>query len=137
MAKKKGFRFSNFQTDESLESEGVWIDYTSGFRLKLARIGCPEYKEYMIKHGKPHVRGIEKGHVDNDVAEQLLKNAIAETIIKDWEGLLDENDKEIPYSKETAKKLLETAHDFYEEVYELAKDREFFKAEETEGTVKN
>lgn len=134
---KKGFRFSNFETDDDLENDGVWIPYTSGFRLKLARIGCPAFKEFMIKRGKPHMRGIEAGDLDNEVAEGLMKDALAETIIKDWEGLLDDEDNEIPYDKETARKMLDIARDFYEEVYELAKQRAHFKSEKLEGTAKN
>jgi len=137
MSKKKGFHFSNFKTNENSETEGVWVDYASGFRIKIARIGCPAFKEFMIKRGKPHQRSIDSGTIGNEIAEELMKDAIAETIIKDWEGLLDDEDKEIPYSKEDARKMLDVAHDFYDEIYELAKQREHFKVNKIEGTAGN
>jgi len=135
--KAKGFRFDNFVTDEKSENEGVWIDYASGFRLKLARIGCPAFKEFMLKRGKPHMRSIEAGVMDDEIAEDMMKDAIAETIIKGWEGLLDGEGKEIPYSKETARELLDVPGDFYDEVFALAKQREHFRVAKTEGTAKN
>jgi len=133
----KGFRFSNFTTDADKESEGVWIDYTGDFKLKICRIGCPAFKEFMLKRGKPHMRSMEAGSLDPNIADDLMKDALAQTIIKDWKGLLDDKDEEIPFSTETARQLLDTPGDFYDEVFTLAKQRENFKIDKTEGTAKN
>lgn len=123
---EKGFEFSNFVTDKDKESEGVRIDYTSTFWLKLARIGCPAYKEYIIKHGDI-VNGIES--MQADVADRLVKKAVAYTIVKDWGGLYDSDGNEIEFSPEECLKRFEMSEDFFQEVFRLANNRNNFKGE--------
>jgi len=67
--------------------------------------------------------------MDADVADTLMRDAIAETILLDWEGLLDDEGKLIPYSKEEAKKAL-AIEDFYREIFEMANQRELFTLED-------
>ncbi len=129
----KGYCFDNFKVDKEKSEEGVWIAYANGFRIKMTRVGCPAYKEYMASRLKVHARGAE----DSDISDDLVKDAMAETIIKDWENLLDGEKKQIPYSKETARQLLDVPGDFYEEMFGLAKGREHFKIDQTNEIAGN
>lgn len=135
--KPGGFRFSKLKTDENLENEGTWVDYESTFRVKIARIGCRRYKEYMMKAGKPHMRSLKRGEIDNDLADDILRKAIAETILLDWEGLYDDNDNPIPFSKENALTCLNESTDFYLEIFAMAQDRENFKIKDQAIAEKN
>lgn len=138
--KKELFDIGAFDTNTDSEENGVWIDYTSVFSVKLARINCPAYKEYMLKRTKPHVRAIEIGSVDNAFFENITKDAIAETIIKDWKGLGRKDSDgimvEVPYSKEEARKLLDK-EDFYVEIRALAQSRDFFVEDSVEEAAGN
>ena len=134
--KPKGFKLSNFKTDKNAEQEGVWVDYGSGFRVKLGRVGNRKFKEFMLKRGKPHMRKMQQGTMDADTADVLMREAIAQTILLDWEGLLDDNGKPIPYSKEEAKKALEI-DDFYQEIFDLAQQRELFSVQDDADALGN
>lgn len=133
----KGFRFSNLKTNDDKENNGVWVDYASGFKIKIARMGSRRFKEFMAKAGKPHLRKIQRGNLDNDVADTMMKKAIARTILLDWEGLLDDDNQPIPFSEENALKCLEESYDFYSEVLQLCQERELFQDEEKEAAGKN
>lgn len=135
--KAKGMRFSKFKTDSTKEEEGVWVDYESGFRVKIARIGNPKFKEFMLKKSKPHMRKLQSGNIDNDLADGLMKEAIARTILVDWEGLLDDQDQPIPFSQETALDLMKESNDFYQEIFQMANERELFQIEDLEGAKGN
>jgi len=134
--KKKGFRLSNFKTDKSKEEEGVWVPYENGFEILIARMGNRRFKEFMMKKGKKHMRQLERGTIDLDTADELMREAILETILLDWRNLLDDNDQQIPYSKEEARKAL-AIDDFYKEIFELAQQRELYAIEDEKAAQGN
>ena len=134
---QKGVPFSRFKTDTKKEEEGVWVKYEGGVSLKIARLNNPKYKEYSLKRSKPHLRRLQAGTIDGDVAEDIMKDAIANTVLLDWKGLLDEKGNEIPFSQEKAREQFDEAHDFYTEVFNLCQQRELFSIEDEEGAEKN
>jgi hypothetical protein len=136
MADEKGMRLSDFKTDLKAEEEGVWVPYGGGFEVKLGRIGNRRFKEFMMKKGKPHMRKLSSGSMDLDIADTLMRDAIAETILLDWKGLLDDDGKPIPFSKEEAKKAL-AIEDFYKEIFAMAQERELFSLKDDEAAQGN
>jgi hypothetical protein len=127
MAEKKGFEFSNFVTDKEKENEGVVVNYTSAFWLKIARIGCPAYKEYILKNGD--IAQLGMGEIDPKVADNLVKEAVAYTIVKDWGGLIDEDGNEIEFTPEKCLEMFNESEDFFQEVFRLANSRNNFKGD--------
>jgi len=137
MADKKGMRLSAFKTDTKAEQDGVWVPYEHGFEVKLARIGNPRFKEFMMKNGKQQMRRLTSSQdVDLDTADELMREAIAETILLDWRGLLDDHDKPIPFSKEEARKALQI-DDFYREIFSLAQERSLFAIQDQKAAEGN
>lgn len=135
--KKEKFRRSSLKTDRKREEDGVWVPYESSFELLLSRIGNPRYKQFLLKKSKTNMRRIQRGKIDIQEAEDLIKRAMAQTVILDWRGLYDEKDVEIPFSKEEALLALREDDDFYEEVFAIAQDRELFRNDELEGKAGN
>ena len=91
----------------------------------------------MLKASKPHMRKLQTGTIDNDTADELMKRAIARTVLVDWEGLLDDNDQAIPFSPEEALKCLQESEDFYKEIFALAGERDLFQKQDEEAAGKN
>jgi len=127
--KVKGFKLSKFKTDDKLEEEGVWVPYGSGCEFLIARIGNRRFKEFMMKNGKPHMRRVTSGTLDSESADELMKEAIAETVLLGWKNLIGEDGKPIEYSKEACREALEI-EDFYKEIMALAQERELYRTED-------
>lgn len=132
-SKKKGVRFSKYETDATLEDEGVWETYEGAFRVKIGRINNSGFQEFFMKSENQTGQETE----DEDVKIDVMKRAVAETILLDWEGMLDDKDKLIPYSPKEALKRLTSSSEFYNRIVVLANQRARFRHEVIEGAEKN
>jgi hypothetical protein len=52
VAKPKTVSLLRFKTDRTKEVEGVWVDVGGGLRFKVARMGNPQYEQYLMKRGR-------------------------------------------------------------------------------------
>lgn len=82
-----------FETDQNLESDGVWFDYGS-FRVKCAAAGQgnSEYVKYAEKKLKPIRRALDAGTVNDARARNIMIDIYSKTVIKEWE--VKESDEE-------------------------------------------
>lgn len=133
---KKGLPFATFRTDKDKELDGVWVEYESGFAVRVARLNNPRYKEFTLKRSKPHMRKVQARTIDAELAEDIMKDAIAHTVLLDWRGLLDDERNEIPFSPDKARELFDEAQDFYTEMFQLCQQRELFAIEIEDGAAK-
>lgn len=127
---------ARYQTDKDAESEGVWEDIGEGFRVKVARSNNPHHQRVAENLMRPYRRQIANGSLSNDKMTEITVKAMSEALLLDWEGL-EIDDKPVPYSRETAHKLLTEYKDFREEVAELAQSIELFRSSEIEEAEKN
>ncbi|MDH3377783.1 MAG: hypothetical protein OEQ39_12615 [Gammaproteobacteria bacterium] len=124
-------KISTFATDLDLEEKGVWVDIGDGGKLLIARLGNPRYQEAVRRLSKPHKTQIRNKTISEDLSDELLLKAMAESILLDWKGLEDDKGKVIKYSTETAFQLLRDLRDFRNLVVELATEQAAFRREET------
>jgi hypothetical protein len=124
--------FSNPET----EKEGTWVDYRDGSRIKVARIGNPNFVRSYNAKMKPHRRKQRDGTLDDELESRLLCEAVAESVLLDWEGFT-ENGKTLKYTTQKAYDLLRLLIDFRNEVVEIASTEEVFHAEAIEDAEKN
>jgi hypothetical protein len=123
---------SKFQTNKSMEEEGVWVDVDgNGTRIKVARINNARYKKYFQKITKPYKRQIRTGTLSEDLAEKLLVDALANTILLDWKGFTKEG-QDFPYSVDHARLFLAESPDFRDFVSDAANEMETFRTAELE-----
>ena len=128
---------SLFGSDPKKETEGVWVEFAPGFKIKLARIGHPEYTDYLQKLMKPYKRQLRNDSLPAEIAKNCVKKALAKHIILGWEGLIDDLEKPIDFTAEKALELLKSSDDFFNEIIEMAKEREVFSQEDDEESRKN
>jgi len=140
--KSKGLRLDAFKSDVEAETRGVWVDYATGERvcdpdahdglaLKVARAGNVRYQEALVRHGatarRRHPAGGDEGNLV-DEGQRVARRLVAKFVLLDWRHLLDDDGNEIPYSLQKAQEILAAPeyHQFYEDVIEIARDRELF-----------
>lgn len=99
--------FSQFETDPTLESQGIWLDY-GDFRVKIARAGGANkrYLSFAEAKTKPFRRAIAAGTMPEERSRALLFDIYAKTVILDWEVAkgVDEETKETIWEKGIHKK---------------------------------
>jgi hypothetical protein len=123
---------SKFQTSKSAEEEGIWVDVDgNGTKVKVARINNARYKKYFQKITKPYKRQIRNGTLAEELAEKLLVDALANTILLDWQGFTKEG-ADFPYSVDNARSFLQESADFRDFVSDAANEMENFRGEELE-----
>ena len=125
-----------FGTDSTKEQEGVWHEMGDGLNMRIARIGNPKYQKRFQALSKPHRRAIRRGTLADEVAEKLMVQCLAETIVLDWNGL-EENGAELPYSVENAVKILMDYPELRNYVNDIANELEGYQAEEDEEAIEN
>ena len=125
-------KFSKFKTNQSLEIEGVWVDIGEGAKVKVARIGNTAYQKYLERSYKPYRKMQRTGTVPEDLQRRLFIEALAHTILLDWDGFTDDADKPVVYSVDAAISQLTEFKDFRELIVEIAAEAETFRDEEIE-----
>ncbi len=125
-----------FGVDKKKEVDGVWEDITEDVRVKIARMGNPNYQKEIARLMKPHRRAVRRGTVDDSVIEKCVTQAMARTVLLDWEGI-EEDGKKVLYSFDEARRLLTEYKEFRDQVSEIASELETFQDNEDEETVKN
>jgi len=63
-----------FETDASVEREGIWVEYAPGVEIRIARAGGSNkrFAKTMQRLAKPHRRAIQTESVDEDVLKELV-----------------------------------------------------------------
>jgi hypothetical protein len=123
---------SKFQTNKSAEEDGIWVDVDgNGTKVKVARINNARYKKYFQKITKPYKRQIRNGTLAEELAEKLLVDALANTILLDWKGFT-RSGEDFPYSVDNARSFLQESADFRDFVSDAANEMENYRAEELE-----
>lgn len=126
--------YDRYKTDKTLETEGVWVDFGDGVEVKLTRLNTKAAKEVRRREEKPYARLRE---IPEDIQEKVLTRIMAQAVIKEWKGVLDEKGKPIPCTAEAVEALLNELPDFREDLIFAAAQRETFKAEEVEAAKGN
>lgn len=81
--------FSEYKLDLTKEKEGVWFNWFSPIRIKLSRVGNPDYARELRK-AIAEFRLANPGVIITDEQNQtLIKKALAFGCFRDWEGAKD------------------------------------------------
>jgi hypothetical protein len=120
--------FQAFATDEILENAGKWRDLSRTAKILVARTGNEKYVETLRAKMTENQLDLSSGAEADQMAEGILIDVMAETILLGWSGLTYQG-KEVPYSREMAKTFLKVK-DFRKKVSAFADDFEAFRVKE-------
>jgi hypothetical protein len=122
-----------FKTDEQKSDEGVWCPVDVKTDIKIGRYGNRTFQRALKREMQPYKRLIDRDALDDETADKVLVNAIAEGLLLDWRGMTRDGEP-LPYSREAAIEILSNKQfrDFRQLVVELAQDMQLFREEEVE-----
>jgi hypothetical protein len=126
--------FSSYATDETSEVEGTWFNLSKTASVRVARSGNSNFATGLRKAMEKHSVELEGNTPEADqVAEGLMVDLMADTILLDWKGLQFKG-KDVAYSREMARTMLRIK-DFRKKISGFSDNFESFKAkaEEAQG----
>ena len=126
-----------FGTDATLESEGKWFDLGDNARVLIGRFGNKNHERVMDKMRKPYeALLLRKGKIPKDEMSDMIRASFAEGVLMGWEGFVDKEGKEVPFSKEEALNAITLYKDFYDLLFDFSNDMSNFRSFVEEEVVK-
>ena len=120
--------FNAKRFDTNAFTDVVWVSILGG-EFKIARAGNPQYEQALEESGYRKL---------DDPAEKqhALYRAIARGVLKDWKGVVDEHEAEIPYSTANAVEVLLENPDLVGRLLSEANDLSNWKREDVASQAK-
>jgi len=130
-------KLSDLRVDPALETEGVWVDFAAGVRLRIARLANPRFQERIF--ALAHRNGAAESEPTKEERDQQLRRAVAETVLVGWDQVEEEDGSPMPYSPERALEVLSDPglRDLYEFVLRRAQDVELYRRRRLEAHAGN
>jgi hypothetical protein len=136
-----------FETDEDLETTGIWLDY-GDFRVRIASAGQgnKKYVKYAEKALKPVRKAMQAGALSNERSLAIMSDIYAKTIVLDWEVLVDgkmvkgieQRDGSIaPFNYENVRQVFLDLPNLFLDIQEQANSIANFRRAELEEDTKN
>lgn len=136
--------YKQFKTDNSLEKEGIVLEYGENSKgkpiaIRIARAGGANkaYEKRMEIRVKPYRRQIQNETMESALVERIVKEVYAETVVIGWENVEDENGNPMEFSVENCIKLFDDLPDLFRDIQEQSQRAALFRAEVREADAKN
>lgn len=117
---------ATFTTDEKLEAEGKWFPLSKTAKVLVARSGNDKYMSVLRQKMKEAQIDLSAGEEAEKLAEDVLIDVMAETLLLGWEGITQDG-KAVPYSREQARTYLRIK-DFRKKIAGFSDNFEAFRA---------
>lgn len=131
----KNSPYALFETDKSVEQQGVKLDY-GAFYIQVARAGGANtrFRDILRQRMAPHKRAMATETMSDDLAEKLTRDVFAETVVLGWgsevhgEGKVAGRDgKPIDFSPDAVKALFKDLPDLATDVIQQAQSVALFR----------
>lgn len=130
--------YEDFKTDAAMERDGIVLDYGE-FRVTVARAGGAnkQYLKLLEVKTRPHQRAIQAGLLDNERSMAILREAYAETVVRNWEvrredqwvqGIEGADGTLLPFTKENVLTTFQNLPDLFQDLMEQAGRGMLFRA---------
>lgn len=136
-----------FETDQSVEREGIWLEYAPGVEIKIARAGGSNkrFAKILSRLAKPHRRSIQTDTINGDVLRKMFISAYAQAVVLDWRGITtdiltkneDDAGTDLPCNQENVEAVLEALPDLFADIQKASDNIALFRAEILEEDSKN
>lgn len=122
---KKAVVLSSLKADRKKEADGDWItavDINPAIRWHVRSNNYPDFKTARDERLEKLQRQSDGERVDDDTLAKLNGELAVEHLLLGWEGLADDDEREIPFSEDFALEILT------DEAYRLVRQSIYFAA---------
>lgn len=104
---KKGFCLDSLKVNESVAKSGIMFPFMDGVSLLIAKGNTMPERRYMASLYKANQSVLDSDTPEgNELGEQLTIQAEAKYRLVGWEGALDADGNDLPYSAEKAEEYM-------------------------------
>lgn len=138
--------YKMFGTDETKEQEGIVLNYSDIFWLRISRAGGSNehYKKVLTEKLRPYRRAIQTEAITNEMSEKLLREAAAEGLVLAW-GSKKYGDGKMPaktgeamdFTVDNVVRFFTDLPDIFQDVQEQAGKVSLFRLTEVEADAGN
>ena len=139
--------YGQFQTDTSLETQGIIIDYGT-FRITIARAGGANkrFVKTLETKTKQFKRAIQTETMDNERGLEILRETYAEAVVLNWEtkkdgvfvqGIEAQDGGILPLNKENVVFTFQNLPDLFTDIQQQAEKSALFRKFLQEQDAKN
>ena len=128
--------YKRFKTDSELEAKaGIELDYGDGVKIRVLRAGGSNLafqkalRDALIKQGR------KLSSMTDEESVRGMAEIYADTVILGWEGITDENDEPLSFSKSNVVKVLTELPELFRDIQSAAQSVDLFRAERKAGLV--
>lgn len=125
----------NIDAEYNLTDEGSWFQFDDA-KFKIAHTSNLRFQRALNRLQQPYRRKIDNGTIDPKISRDLMCRAMAEGLVLDWENIIDNSGKPVPYSVEAGVKLLTGNAACRDAISEFALNIENFRKDLTEDLGK-
>ena len=125
----------DYLTDETLESEvGVWFKFPGNRRFRMLRAGGSNkrFSRAFQAALRPHKRDLDKGTLDMEIQDEIMRQCYAKHVGVDWDGIKTEDGAAVPYSADAALEFFRAFPNLFADLVTLASDMAQFSEERIE-----
>lgn len=133
-----------FKTDRKCETEGIWLDYGDGQKIKVARAGRTNqrFQQEAQRIFRKYRMQLKHGTLSEEVQQQVTYESYAKCIVLDWEGIRAEDlgekgKKTVEFNAENCVKLFRNLPDLFDDIQTQAQDARNFLEDIREEDSKN
>ncbi len=138
--------YKMFGTDAAKEQEGIVLNYSDVFWLRISRAGGANehYKRVLTEKIRPYRKAIQTETISPEMSARLMREAAAEGLILAWgsaqhgDGLMPAKTGEVlDFSVANICRFFEDLPEIFLDVQEQAQKVSLFRATESEVDTKN
>lgn len=125
----------DYVTNQTIESEtGVWLKFPLGRRFLCLRAGGSNRRFTRAFQAaiKPHRRAMDKGTLDTEISDGLMRDVYLRTVILDWEGIKDVDGTVVSFNRENALALFAALPELFNDIVSLCSEMGTFQNQEIE-----
>ena len=122
----------SYITDEANESEGVWLKFPGDRRIKILRAGGANkrYARIFQQAIKPYKRQLDRGSLDADVSDRIMREVYAKTIVVGWMGIHDADGNTVAFSQGNVIEFFTAFPEIFTDVIDCAGEMANFQEHE-------
>lgn len=128
------FDLTDFKTDTSKETEGVWVDFGGKASIKIASLDNAQFQKAFAAKKAPYDK--QRKELSDEEMQDIMVHCISRYVVLDWKNIF-EDDKELAYSLDAAERVLNEITWLRNRVIEEARNISNFIADVNEAVEKN
>lgn len=121
--------YNRFKTNQQAETEGTWLNFGDGLRVKVRSTDSTVVREYQAKLFKKNRQALSAngGILPPAVQDEMDVELLTNVVIVGWEKVTDETGKELEFNRMNVAKVLRDLREFRKEIQYLAGLGETFR----------